>query len=408
MEREKIKTIRLLGVLLLVMLLSAGAGVVYAQPAPAEKEEAAEVTTSEKSALKISYAFQLYGQSRDTGSGPDGTSGTDDMFFKRNRLMLSGQLDDVYGFYAAIQHIGDQRIYGTSVSDTPRKSLEMLDTYFTADYADAFKLRAGLMKDQLVRESLDGCFDPLSADRSLFVYTNVPRVNRDLGILLWGNLANDMVQYRLAAMKGNDSGDDPQSSFRYTGRLHVSLLDPETANAYRSTYLGQKKVLTLGAGYQSEENALYGDLANKEQKKNYSAITYDAFFEYPMPAGTVTLSGAYLETRFDNAYKGADPDPRSIGLNGEKNGWYAKAGYLLPGTVGAGKLQFFGRVEEWKFALLSGVHDQTINWSAYGLNYLVKGQNLRFTLEYSMNDYEKEDAANKDFKTITAMLQFRI
>jgi hypothetical protein len=30
------------------------------------------------------------------------------------------------------------------------------------------------------------------------------------------------------------------------------------------------------------------------------------------------------------------------------------------------------------------------------------------TLEYSQNDYSREDAANKDFNTWTAMLQFRI
>lgn len=85
-----------------------------------------------------------------------------------------------------------------------------------------------------------------------------------------------------------------------------------------------------------------------------------------------------------------------------------KAGYLLPGTVGSGNLQVFGRYEKWSFAQLQGVYDQEIRWSSLGANYLINGQDLRFTLEYSMNDYSKEDATNKDFKTWTAMLQFMI
>lgn len=402
MEKYMIKIITASVAALLALLLFIG---ISAAPAVAQEVEAASGDAEgDDYEISVNYAVQLYMQQRDTGSGPEGTDSTTDIFFKRNRLMLSGRLDEVYGIYTAIQHTGDQRIYGTDVSDTPGKSFDIIDTYVAADYSDSFRLRAGLTKDQLVRESLEGCFDPLSIDRSLFIYTNVPRQNRDFGLVLWGNAMNGLVQYRAAAMKGNDGADDPRSSLRYTGRIHVSLLNPESSNVYRGTYMAQKKVLTIGAGYQSEEDALYGDLGAQNYRKNYRALTYDAFFEYPTPAGTVTLSGAYLETQFADAYKDADPDSRSVGLDGEKNGWYAKAGFLLPG----GRIQIFWRAEEWKFALLTGVYDQKIDWSAYGINYLIKGQDLRLTLEYSSNDYEKEDAANQDFKTVTAMLQFRI
>jgi hypothetical protein len=209
-------------------------------------------------------------------------------------------------------------------------------------------------------------------------------------------------------MKGNDDINDPKSSMRYTARVHVSLLDPEYSLVYKATYLGKKKVLTIGAGYQLESDAVYGNVAGKDMTKDYLAYTYDVFFEYPTPAGTFTVSGAYLKEDFDNAYQGTDPDPRSIGINGEKAGWYAKAGYMLPGKIGTGELQVFGRYEEWKFAQLSGIFDQEIKWSALGINYFLKGQDLRLTLEYSINDFTKEDPVSQDFKTVTVMLQFRI
>jgi hypothetical protein len=415
---------------LLAVLLTIGAPVVHAQQAEpaaepvvesspdtaeteegltdAEKAEVAQLIAKSLGSIRLSYAFQLYLQQRDTGSGPLGTDSTTDIYFRRNRLMLSGQLDDVYGFYSAIQFQGDERVQPFSVTDTPGKNFDMLDTYLTADYTDAFRLRAGLTKDPMVRESNESCFEPLSVDRSYFVYTNLPRLNRDFGVVLWGNIANALVQYRVAAMKGNDDVNDPKNSLRYTARIHVSLLDQEHSLVYRSTYLGQKKVLTIGAGYQTEPDAVYGRIASKDLAKDYKAYTYDVFFEYPARTGTYTVSGAYLETDFDNAYKGGDPDPRSIGLYGEKNGWYAKAGYLLPSKIGPGSLQIFARTEKWQFADLGGIMNQEVDWVAYGVNYYLKGQDLRLTLEQSENDYTKEDTANKDFKTVTLMLQVRI
>jgi len=415
-----------LGGVLLVALLSFGVPAASAQQAEpatqsapaaqtapgaqpdAAKAEVAQQIANTLTSIKLSYAFQLYGQWRDTGSGPNGTDNTSDIFFRRNRLMMSGQLDDVYGFYAAIQFQGDERIFPETVSSTPQKNFDMLDTYFVADYTDAFRVRAGLGKDPLIREDNENCFAPLSVDRSLFIYTDLPRLNRDFGVLLWGNLADALFQYRVAAMKGNDDSNDPKSSLRYTARVHVSLLDPEYSLVYSGSYLGKKKVLTIGAGYQMEPDAVFGNVSGKDMAKDYKAYTYDVFFEYPTPAGTFTASGAYLKEDFDGAFKGPDPDPRSIGLNGEKNGWYAKAGYMLPQKIGSGNLQLFGRYEKWKFAQMNGIFDQEIKWSAFGINYYLKGQDLRLTLEYSLNDFEKEDTANKDFKTATVMLQFRI
>ena len=400
------------GVLVAVLFFVSGR-TASAQTEPAgqtepSKDEVTQQIATTLSSIKFSYALQLYGQWRDTGSGPNGTSETSDIYFKRNRFMLSGQLDDVYGFYSAFQFQGDERVYPETESNTPQKSFDVIDSFVTADYTDAFRLRAGLTKDPLIREDNESCFEPLSVDRSLFVYTDLPRLNRDFGVLLWGNSSSALFQYRVAAMKGNDDVNDPKSSLRYTARVHVSLLDPEFSLTYKGTYLGTKKVLTIGAGYQYEPDAVYGNVSGKDMAKNYQAYTYDVFFEYPTHVGTFTASGAYLKEDFDGAYKGTDPDPRSIGINGEKNGWYTKAGYMLPNKIGNANLQFFGRYEKWNFAQLSNIFDQKITWTAFGANYYLKGEDLRLTLEYSLNDFDKEDAVNKDFKTVTVMLQFRI
>jgi Phosphate-selective porin O and P len=367
------------------------------------------IKISDDSWLMINYEMQLYGQWRNTGSGPDRSGDTTDIFFRRNRFSLIGQVTDTYGFTLAVQQQADKRIQDLEVSDIPGKDFDVIDAFFRGDFTDAFRVRVGLTKDPLIREDNEGCFFPLSVDRSLFIYTDLPRLNRDFGVVIWGNLMDAKLQYRAAVMKGNQDGDNPKSQLRYTGRVHLTLLDPESSLVYRGTYLGKKKVLTFGAGYQFQPDEVYANLAAKTLPNDYQAWTFDGFFEYPTTAGTFTVSAAYLKTDYDGAYKGADPDPRSIGENGEKKGWYAKAGYLLPNKVGPGEMQFFGRYEEWKFAQLSGIFDQKIKWWAGGVNYFIKGEDLRVTVQYSKTDYDKQDPTNpntQNFDTVTAMFQF--
>jgi hypothetical protein len=361
--------------------------------------------------LQINYEMQLFGQWRDNGSGPDGTDSTSDIYFRRNRLSLRGMMNSKYGFYYAQEFQGDRYIGALNTWETPISDFFVLDAFFIANYSDKFNLRAGLTKDPLVREHNVGCFFPLSLDRSLFVYTSIPRVSRDYGVVFWGNFLDQRMQYKVSAMEGIDSANQVSSSLRYTGRIHYSFWEPENLPLYFSTYLGTKKVLTVGAGYQFETDAAYGNQTLFTLENDYQAWTLDLFAEYPTAsAGTFTFGAAYLDSDFDDAYLGGDPSPESIGIDGQKNGYYFKAGYLLPNKIGPGQVQLFGRYENWSFADLGGVQDQEIDWYSLGVNYYLNGQDMRLTFEYAINDFDREvasDPATADFDTATVMFQFR-
>lgn len=266
----------------------------------------------------------------------------------------------------------------------------------------------GKFKYNLSRENLEACEMPLTLDRSLFVRTAFTST-RDTGVAVWGNLANDMFQYRVDAMEGRKAvsgATAPDSNFRYSARAHVTLLDPENDYGYKGTYLGKKQVLTLGAAYQYEPGVAYADTVTRTGDSDYQAWTVDAFFEYPLEAvGTFTASAAYEDVDVDDAYRGANPDAGSIGINGQKNGWYAKAGYMLPGLP----LQFFGRYENWRFASLNNVFDQKVDWYGGGANYYLRGQNLKLTAELSHTDFDSEGTVagerSEDFTTLVAQLQ---
>ena len=366
----------------------------------------------DKGVLQLDYKGQLQMSIRDNGSGVDNDDTTTNFNFRRNRLALMGAWGDMFSLYVQTEFADQGSLNPLGVNATPTDTqFSMLDAVFRFNLSDALKVNAGKFKYSFSRENLEACEMPLSLDRSLFLTAPLMGTNptRDMGVSLWGNLMADRFQYRLDIMEGRKAaaGDTthaaaPKTNFRYGGRVHVSLLDPESDYGYKGTYMGKKKVLTLGAGVQYEPDAVYSDWKARTGAKDYYAWTVDGFYEQPLKnAGTVTLSAAYAKYKMDLAYLGANPDPASYGLNGEKNGWYAKAGYLLPNTP----LQFFGRVEQWKFAQLGGIYNQKVDWAGVGANYYIWGQNLKLTVEYSTTQFDKQAPNVKDLKTLVTQLQ---
>lgn len=126
---------------------------------------------------------------------------------------------------------------------------------------------------------------------------------------------------------------------------------------------------------------------NSKETADYTAYAADLMFEYPFDIGTLTVSSQYLKADFEDAYKtNSNPADRNTivaGINGQKEGWYAKLAYLLPVTIGKeGKLQPYVLHENWKFTHLLGVNDQTVTTTGVGINYYIHKQNVKTTLEY--------------------------
>lgn len=387
----------------------------FAAPAMAGPEM--KFGPDDKGSLQIDYKGQLHMTVRDIGSGPTGEDTTTNFNLRRNRLAFMGSYGDNVGLYVQTEFADQASLNPLGVNASPTSpQFSVLDAVFRFQLHDAVIVNAGKFKYAFSRENLEACEMPLSLDRSQFLTVPLLTTNptRDIGVGVWGNLFNDMFQYRFDMMEGRKAaaGDAvtpaaPKSSFRYSSRMHVSLLEPESNYGYRGTYLGQKKVLTFGAAVQYEPDAVYSDWIAKTGEKDYTAWTVDGYFEYPVKnVGTFTVSSAYVKYDLDHAYLGLNPDPLAVGLNGEKNGWYTKAGYMLPATP----LQFFGRYEQWKYAQLSGFYNQQVKFTGLGVNYYIWGQNLKLSAEYSMTKFNKEGTVGgvrtKDFNTFVTALQF--
>jgi len=325
-------------------------------------------------------------------------------------------------------------------------NIRVADAYLFGLFNDHLNMKLGLTKIPMTRANLNECFAPLTTERSIFAYTpfgtDATKFSRDMGMMVSGTFFEDHFKYSLAVMEGREgeakfyspfmntefvSTPEPSNNFSYYARAHYSFFDPEggpTAMGYKGTYLGEKgTVLTIGGACGFEKDAAYKNTAPagpmgtpdffktrvlNHETADYTAWTADIFYEQPFDnGGIITATAMYYDVDLDDAYKTANApaDQNTIvgGGSGQKDGWTAKAGYVLPFTVGdSGLVQPFARYEDWNVASFLGVKNQGIQKVGFGFNYFPLGDlNLRFSAEYSKTYFDKSTRLGdyKEFNT---------
>jgi hypothetical protein len=355
----------------------------------------------EQGSLTFTYALQTWGQYRGYTSATDNGASTD-FFLRRNRLTFSGQYNDYVGFYAQLEAGNDSK---GGVDD---KSVYYRDAYVTLDYRDDLRFIVGRFKNTFTRENLEACLEPLTLDRGEVLPYTPYGGSRDTGIAVWGNLMDAKLQYRLMIADGREGNEVAKDNPRLTGRVHYTFWDPEFNYGYLGTYLGTKKVLTIGAAYDYQKDVAYGNYTALSDLKNYKAWTADAFMEIPAASGVYTLSGAYVDYDTGGAIN-LSPDP-ALPITSDLKGWYIKGGYMLPNKVGIGRLQFFARYEKSDYGLeIGGVeyYDRTLN--SIGANYYIDGQKLKVTLDFADISFDNPlpgNASLQDYNQATLGFQF--
>lgn len=342
------------------------------------------ITYGDEGFVTLGYSVQIWAQNRDFTSTTDGGN-TTDFFLRRNRITLSGQHNDYVGFYAQLEAGSDSR------AGQDNRSVYYRDAYVTFDWTDSLRFIAGRFKNTFTRENLEACLEPLTLDRGEVISYTPFGGTRDTGVAMWGNLAEGMFQYRLMASDGREGDEVVDDGPRLTARAHVSLWEPEYDYGYRGTYLGTRKVLTIGAAYDYQADVAYADYVNRRDARDYTAWTGDVFLEYPTASGTITASAAYMDYSVDDAYNAvggaAFRDP-ALPVTSELKGNYVKLGYLFPNKLGIGRLQLFARHENLDYGVDNGYYDNT--WKSIGANYYINGQQLKLTFEYASVDYDRQ------------------
>lgn len=430
--------------------------------------------------LQIDLKGQLYVENTDYGGGPKGDESRTDIHFMRNRLSLTGMMDETWGYkFQTCGNTGTTKMpvmYGLSAQDNDwnDRDVRAIDAYAIANINEHLNIKVGLTKIPLTRANLDDCFAPLSQDRSMFVYSaygsSPAKFSRDLGGVATGRFLGDRLTYFVGVFQGREgtsaaqvplgptagmtatSTTAPKTNLEYVGRVTFDFLESEGGSGYQGTYFGEKKIFNIGFGMAYQADAAFrnttnvfsysngtqsqgpgpvvpaGSVVTKVASRNtnndtvdYTAYAADMMFEYPTSFGVPTVTAQYLKADFDDAYKTSFASAERIavvtGMNGQKEGYYVKAAYILPFTVGkAGKIQPFGLYEDWKFAHLLGVNNQKIKQYGGGINYYVTGdQRVRITGEFLKTDFDTAAtlpvagttglASVKSYDTFRTMLQ---
>jgi hypothetical protein len=256
-------------------------------------------------------------------------------------------------------------------SDTMSGSVGILDGIIQLEPCDYFNVWLGRMLVPVDRSNFSGPYFMAPwyypgfgfADGQVGAPLEGPNGRND-GITVWGQFNGGMVKYYAGAFDLHDVDQKPL----YSGRVSLSLLNPEPGYYGSSTFYG-KDLLGIGVGVQSKGQ---GSVATDPvtgaptAADRYTEFNADVLFEKDLSgAGVLDIEGAvYL---FGGDYRQTD------------SSWFALASYLLPGDIGPGKLQPLVRVQQ-AAPHADGADTSTLVDAQLG--YIVNSYNTRFALGY--------------------------
>ena len=302
----------------------------------------------------VSIRFGVLGQAwADTVSNPDPAPNTNNLFLRRLRVITGGQVAKNVSFFIETDAPNLGRVLATGKNITP--SVIVQDAFATFKAVDAFSLDAGLMFVPFSRNSLQSAATLLPIDYGAYTFSDsVPEqssTGRDTGFQARGYLGGNRLEYRVGAFQGFRNGGS-SNAFRYAGRAQYDVLDTETGFFYTGTYLGKKKVLAIGGGFDAQ--------------RDYRAYDADLFFDHPLGGGAATA-------RFDyNHFDGGD----TLAALPRQNDVLVEAGYLINRLKLTPVLQFAHRN-------ISGLSIGDETRTSIGANYWWAGHNASIKGAYT-------------------------
>jgi hypothetical protein len=257
-------------------ILGAGALTLALSPVAAGQ---AVLKVDETVSFRFGFSFQGWADwAQDAASG----GYAQNLFIRRASLYAGARLARSLTFFF--------RSDSANLGKAPKGSFSTFfieDAYLEWRAADAFLLDGGLILVPFCRNCLEYSVRLLTLDFGSFSFLSnsvtQSSVARDTGFQAKGYLAGDHLEYRVGVFQGLRV-PGARNSFRSAGRLQYNFFETEKAQFYPGTYLGAKKILAIGAGYD-----LQGD---------YRAWAADLFVDLPLGHGN-GLTGEFDFIRWD-------------------------------------------------------------------------------------------------------------
>jgi hypothetical protein len=239
--------------------------------------------------LLLQPQYQSLGENTYSGQGQN-------LYLRRARVMLGATIFSVVEFFFDIDYpnlfIGKAASGTPTVKYTPTANIQ--DAFLTyRPFGDLFMVDAGYFLPPMAHNTLQSAATLFGLDFFEYSFqhdqafgTQSPittSVGRDTGVELRGLLFGQHLEYRVGMFQGlrgakTTSATGSENSFRVTGRIQINFLDPERGFFYAGTYLGTKRILSIGGSYDFQ-NSLSND---------YQYFAGDAFLDLPVGPGIVT------------------------------------------------------------------------------------------------------------------------
>jgi len=328
----------------------------------------------------IEIGFWAQGWYQFVEEGAANGENLNDFMVRRAYLSLKGQ---VTPYVEVFTHIAADRL-GQDGLDDPSLGLgsgvAFRDLWITLKVNEAFKVQLGRMYVPVTRAFGTTSTKALLATDLPFLQGGVrgnvfyaSKVGRDDGLVLWGNPLNGLAQYRFMVSEGVENQNNPEDSRRFAGRVAVNLIEPEKSWFNQGTYLGEKKILSVGFGYDTQRDLTLNGIQGQDNR----VWTGDVFLDYPLGGGAVTLEAAYIDIKHSTQTHNFS----DLAAGDDAENWYLQAGYLVPGKIGPGRIQPYARYES-----IAVQSKGATDYITAGSNYYLRGHDAKISLDYTFVD----------------------
>jgi hypothetical protein len=255
---------------------------IAASTAIAPSQSSFKIETPNGSSIKIGLLLQPQFQMAGTNNAETGYAYN--LYIRRTRVLVGGTLFGAIDYFFETDYpnlflAGNNynAEMGAAVFTKATPGLNIQDAFATAHpFGDLVKLDVGYMLPPLAHNAVQGAGTLYSWDyftnsfnstAGTVLGSTASPVGRDTGAQLRGLVLDGHLEYRVGLFQGfrhpAANGDVAGNNFfRAAGRLQINLLDPETGFFYAGTYLGAKRVLSLGGSFDIQGSYHYyaGDI----------------------------------------------------------------------------------------------------------------------------------------------------
>jgi hypothetical protein len=374
---------------------------------------------------------------------------TTDISIRRIRFVLSGQLTDRIAFFV---QFGQNNLNYLST----RKAGSFFHD-ITADYAIVKKklcfgvgLNGWNGPSRFSNTSVGSILTLDPPNYQEVTNDTYDQFVRRLGVYMKGKLGK--LDYRISAAKPfviqtasvaidplntNSSFSTLPPHFVYQGYFMYQFLDQESnfGPSMAGSYLGSKKVFNIGGGFYYQKDAMFhspsiGSADTSFQDMMHFAL--DVFYDAPLnenKGNAYSIYACYSNYNYGiNYIKVTGPDNPANGINIKNATLFDKANYgnAFP-YLGTGNILYLQTAYKFKKNLL-GEHGtlqpfMDCQYSVYdrlqtpmyvidaGINWLIKGNNSKFTLNYQNRPYFTENSVGQltqNSRKSQVVLQYQI